>query len=79
MPIERRRALRSVARDVTSTPSKCTLPPLGSSSRLMQRSSVLLPEPEGPMMKTSSRSLTREVDALENLGRAEALPQAGRW
>ena len=39
-------------------PSKTTLPPLGSSSRLMQRSSVLLPEPEGPMMKTSSRSLT---------------------
>ena len=58
MPIERRNALRSVARDVTSRPSNTTLPPLGSSSRLMQRSSVLLPEPDGPMMKTSSRSLT---------------------
>ena len=47
MPIERRSALSSVARDVTSSPSKCTLPPLGSSSRLMHLSSVLLPEPEG--------------------------------
>src|SRR5262245_24458430 len=38
--------------------SKITLPAVGSSKRLMQRSSVLLPEPEGPMMKTSSRSAT---------------------
>ena len=35
------------------------LPPLvGSSSRLQQRSSVDLPEPEGPMMKTSSPCAT---------------------
>src|SRR5215813_3763624 len=56
--MERRSALRSVLGDVTSMPSKTTLPAVGSSNRLMQRSSVLLPEPEGPMMKTSSRSPT---------------------
>src|SRR5690348_16495575 len=33
-------------------------PLVGSSSRLQQRNSVLLPEPDGPMMKTSSCGAT---------------------
>ena len=35
-------------------PSTCIEPLSGSSSRLQHLSSVLLPEPDGPMMKTSS-------------------------
>ena len=53
MPIVRRMALMSVARAVRSTPSKHDRAAVGSSSRLQQRSSVLLPEPDGPMMNTS--------------------------
>ena len=30
-------------------PLRCTVPLSGSSSRLMQRSNVVLPEPEGPI------------------------------
>ncbi len=41
-----------------SMPSTRIEPEVGSSSRLQQRSSVDLPEPDGPMTNTSSRSLT---------------------
>src|SRR5262245_64952165 len=58
MPIDLRNRLRLVARAVTSTPSKVTLPSVGSSNRLRQRRKVLLPEPDGPMMNTNSRSAT---------------------
>jgi hypothetical protein len=47
-------ALMSTPGDRMSTPSKRIEPPVGSSSRFRQRSSVLLPEPDGPMTKTSS-------------------------
>ena len=40
---------------------------------LMQRSSVLLPEPLLPMMAMTSPRLDLEVDALEHLVVAEAL------
>ena len=73
MPILRRMALMSVARAIRSTPSTMIAPPVGSSSRLQQRSSVLLPEPDGPMMKTSSCARNAEVDAPQHLRRAEAL------
>src|SRR5919109_5288091 len=58
MPIWRRRALMSNLRSIKSTPSKRMQQAVGSSSRLQQRSSVLLPEPDGPMMKTSSCGFT---------------------
>src|SRR5207244_9656176 len=41
-----------------STPSTRTVPESGISSRLQQRSSVLLPEPDGPMMNTVSPART---------------------
>jgi hypothetical protein len=56
MPIRRRMALMSTFGPIKSTPSTRMEPPDGSSSRLQQRSNVLLPEPDGPMMNTSSRS-----------------------
>ena len=51
MVISRRR-LRSEAGDKVSiaTPSITTLPPVGRSNRLMQRTSVDLPAPDMPMM-----------------------------
>ena len=51
MVISRRR-LRSEAGDKVSiaTPSITTLPPVGRSNRLMQRTSVDLPAPDIPMM-----------------------------
>src|SRR5207253_9652783 len=49
-----RTRLMSTSSRVMSVPSTTTEPLVGSSSRLQQRSSVDLPEPEGPMMKTSS-------------------------
>ena len=39
---------------VSSRPSKKTLPSVGSSSRLIVRNSVDLPEPDGPMITTTS-------------------------
>src|SRR5258708_5523929 len=58
MPILRRMALMSVARAIRSTPPSVMAPEVGSSSRLQQRSSVLLPDPDGPMMNTSSCGAT---------------------
>src|SRR5262245_56125429 len=67
--MRRRIALMSVVRAIRSTPSKVIAPLVGSSSRLQQRSSVLLPEPDGPMMNTSScaatfRSMPRRTSVL---------------
>src|SRR5262245_12215765 len=53
MPIWRRMALISVERAVISTPSTRIEPAEASSRRLQQRSKVLLPDPDGPMTKTS--------------------------
>ena len=58
MPMRRRMALMSVERAMMSMPSTRMEPPVGSSSRLQQRSNVLLPDPDGPMMKTSSCGAT---------------------
>src|SRR3954463_1693161 len=58
MPIFWRTRLMSTSARVMSVPSTTTTPLVGSSSRLQQRSSVDLPEPEGPMMKTSSPCAT---------------------
>src|SRR5438132_5604643 len=58
MPTFCRTRLMSTSKPVMSVPSTTTEPLVGSSSRLQQRSSVDLPEPEGPMMKTSSPCAT---------------------
>src|SRR3954468_14428762 len=58
MPIFWRTRLMSTSARVMSVPSTMTTPLVGSSSRLQQRSSVDLPEPDGPMMKTSSPCAT---------------------
>src|SRR5918998_1757992 len=45
-------------------PSTSTLPEVGSSRRLMHRSSVLLPEPERPKMTTTSPGVTSRLTPL---------------
>src|SRR5918998_330081 len=45
-------------------PSTSTLPEVGSSRRLMHRSSVLLPEPERPKMTTTSPGATSRLTPL---------------
>src|SRR5438105_3430674 len=58
MPIFCRTRLMSTSDRVISVPSTTTEPRVGSSSRLQQRRSVDLPEPDGPMMNTSSLGAT---------------------
>ena len=58
MPMRWRAWLMSVLGSSMSMPSTTTEPDDGSSSRLRQRSKVDLPEPDGPMTNTSSRSAT---------------------
>src|SRR4051794_25522306 len=54
MPTWRRSSRRLVARPPTSMPSAVMLPDWYVSNPLIQRSRVLLPEPERPMMATTS-------------------------
>src|SRR5438034_2504881 len=62
MPTRWRRRRRSVFGSLTVTPSTTMRPDWIGSSPLMQRSSVLLPEPERPMMAMiSPRSTSREM------------------
>ena len=64
MPISERTALaaalisRSGWAVEIGVPSMTMRPSLGSSSSAKQRSSVVLPEPEGPTTQTTSRSIT---------------------
>src|SRR5690348_716001 len=58
MPIRRRMALTSVERAMMSAPSTRIEPADGSSRRLQQRSSVLFPDPDGPITNTSSCAWT---------------------
>ena len=55
------------------SPSIAMYPLLTFSSWLMQRSSVLLPEPEAPSTTATSPAATVEVDPVEHLVRAVAL------
>ena len=59
-----------------SWPSRKISPSSGGSSRLMQRSSVLLPEPLGPSTQTTSPLRDLEVDPPQHLELAEALVDA---
>ena len=60
-----------------SRPSNSIVPPVGSSSRVISRPVVVLPQPDSP---TSAERLARahvEVDAVDRLDRADlALQQA---
>ena len=56
---------------VMSWPLKITLPCVGSSRMLMQRSSVDLPEPDGPMNTTTSLRHDLVVYPLEDVEIAE--------
>ena len=56
---------------VTSAPSISTRPEVESSSPAMTRSSVDLPQPDGPTNTTNSPSFTCEVDALQHIDLAE--------
>ena len=77
MPMRRRTASMSQSGSVMSMPSTRTTPDVGSSRRFTHRSSVDLPDPDGPMMHTTSPSAHREVDALQHLQVAERLAQLG--
>ena len=69
---DRRRRRRPCA--VISSPSKKIRPESSGSSRLTQRSSVLLPLPLGPMMTSTSPRGDLQVDPVEHEVVAEALP-----
>ena len=58
MPMRRRTSLTLVSGPQMSTPSTSTWPESGVSRRLTHRSSVDLPEPDGPMTTTTSRRST---------------------
>ena len=58
MPTSARTWSRSVEVSVRSKPSTTTVPSVGISSRLTQRSTVDLPDPLGPTMTTTSPSAT---------------------
>ena len=69
MPIFWRNRFTSVSALKMFSPSNEITPEDGSSSRLQQRKSVLLPEPEGPMRKSisfreSSRSTPLRISTL---------------
>ena len=60
MPMLSRRRLTLTCSAARSSPWNHTCPASGVSSRLMQRSRVDLPEPEGPMMVTTSPGMTEK-------------------
>ena len=71
-----RRRNRSGRRPGHPRPSTRTRPSLGSISRLISRSSVVLPEPEGPTMARNSCSFTSSVTPVENPAAAVAVALA---
>ena len=87
--IERRRlehvavGARSAAPRSGVMPLTRIVPPVGCSRSAMTRSSVVLPQPDGPISETNSPRLDGEVDIGERLDRAvagvEGERQARRW
>src|SRR5207247_6642020 len=55
---------RSWPQPLTSRPSTATLPPDAVSSPMAMRSTVVLPQPEGPMSATISPSCTLKLTRL---------------
>ena len=58
---------------LTTLPPMAISPPVMSSRPAIIRSSVDLPQPEGPTKTTNSPSLDVEVGAMDDLEDAEAL------
>ena len=54
-----------------SLPSNSTLPPVGSSSRVISRPMVDLPQPDSPTTPRVSPGADVEVDAVDRLHRAD--------
>src|SRR6266849_466104 len=61
MPMSFRTRFRSTPRAMISVPSTRIRPRVGSSSRLMHRRKVLLPDPDGPMRMITSPGRTRRL------------------
>ena len=57
-------------------PSNTTAPLVGGAMKLTHRSSVLLPEPLGPMMHDDLAALDVEIDAVQHLHGSERLGDA---
>ena len=57
MPMRSRILLMSISGEVMSVPSKRIVPEVGRSRRFRLRRNVDLPQPDGPMMATTSPSL----------------------
>ena len=75
IPMCRRMRSTSTPSAVISSPPTTMRPASIGSRRLMQRSSVDLPEPDAPMTHTTSCSATRQVDPAQHLELAERLVQ----
>ena len=58
----------------TTRPPIAISPPVMFSSPASMRSSVDLPQPEGPTSTTNSPSIDVDADAVQHLDRAERLP-----
>ena len=86
MPVRMRASSRSdISRQRPPTsfspirsPPISTWPALGRSRCATQRSSVVLPDPLGPMIATFSPAAHREIDVLQDVDLAEALVRARR-
>ena len=75
MPIFVRTRSRSQSCSQMFSPSMRMWPPVGCSSRLTQRSSVDLPEPDGPITHTTSPEAMARSMPLQDVQVAEALLQ----
>src|SRR5215216_2156497 len=73
IPTRCRIRFTSTPRAVISSPSMKTRPALTGSSRLIQRSSVDLPEPEAPIRPTTSCSSTSRSTPLSTSSRSNDL------
>ena len=76
MPTSRRTATICLGSSVSSMPSTTMRPRCQSSSRLMQRSSVDLPPPDGPQMTMRSPRATVKIDVAQHMKIAVPFMQA---
>ena len=67
MPTWRRTVSIAFTSSLSSMPSTVSWPSWCSSSRLMQRISVDLPEPDGPQMTMRSPRATAQVDVAQHV------------
>src|SRR3990170_646746 len=79
IPIRARTASTSISGSVMSMPSISTLPAVGTSRRLMQRSNVDLPDPDGPITQTTSPVSTRKSIPLSTSRSPKCLCSSRTW